>query len=116
MAVSEAQLKRELRKAAHVHMCGERTCRKVYYCHDARQCDLDNNGRCHACRGIRVPIWAEVLDPKSCCLTNTEVVHTREERRRYRLAGPGPWFRCRACSRSNGWPPGSIPTPRGEDE
>lgn len=93
---------RELRASWHLHFCRERECRVVYDCYGCE--DPAVNGRCHACRGLRRPVWDASRDPRPCCHGNCSQVTAKEELVRYRLAGPGPWFKCHTCARCHGWP------------
>lgn len=86
---------------AHLHFCVERDCRLIY--EDACE-DVASNGRCHTHRGARRPIWMSARDPQECCIGNCEMVADPDELHRYRLAGPGPWYQCKTCARTHGWP------------
>lgn len=92
----------ELRKTWHLHFCRERDCRTVY--DDYRCDDVSVNGHCHHHRGRQRPVWDMTRDPQPCCYGNTYQVVSTDELVRQRLAGPGPWFKCRTCARSHGWP------------
>jgi hypothetical protein len=86
---------------AHLHSCAARDCRLVY----EDSCNTPGeNGRCHVCRNVRRPVWAEGRDPRDCCWGNCEQVTDKVQIRRYALAGPGPWYQCRTCARTHGWP------------
>jgi hypothetical protein len=92
----------ELDKSWHIHFCVNRECRQTY--EDYRCEDVSKNERCHDCRGRERPGWETSRDPKPCCYGNTYQVVDKAELIRQRLAGTGPWFKCRTCARSHGWP------------
>lgn len=91
-----------LRKTWHLHYCRHRDCRTVYDDYDCE--DVATNGLCHEHRGLARPVWDTTRDPQPCCFGNTYQVLDPGELIRQRLAGPGPWFKCRTCARSHGWP------------
>ena len=91
---------RKLAEKAHFHFCSDRDCRLIY--EDACP-EPQTNHLCQACRGHRRGLITP-RDPQECCLGNCEQVIAPDDLLRYALAGPGPWFQCRTCRRSHGWP------------
>jgi hypothetical protein len=93
----------ELASAWHVHACPEPGCNLTY--EDAGCADVNVNARpCLGCQGLERPIWERNRDPIDCCPGNTYLLTTKAERLEQRLAGPGPWFKCRTCRRAHPWP------------
>ena len=89
----------QLRGELHMHFCADRDCRLVY--EDC--CETPEvNGSCMLCKSGRRGLMAS-RDPRECCLGNCEQVIDRRDLNRFRLAGPGPWYRCKTCCRSHGW-------------
>ena len=109
--ISEAQLFKKLNRADtgqakyHLHFCSNRGCRRIYEDACLR---AERNVNCHACQGRAQtePLWVSSRNPVACCANNVRQLMRRDERLRYDLAGPGPWFQCRTCARSSGWPTG----------
>ena len=99
-AEKKPRSKRQLSGQFHLHFCSNPDCRLVYT--DACK-TLDVNARCHACRGVRRPVWVSARDPQECCIGNCFMVTNEDEIVRYKLAGPGPWFQCTKCARVHGW-------------
>lgn len=112
--VTEGALYTGLAKSWHLHFCSSRDCRLVYECSgpviQMGTCNARSNGRCQKCRDQIRPIWVSSRDPRPCCLNNVVQVLDRADLLTHRLAGPGPWYRCRSCARTTGWPQGH-PTP-----
>lgn len=78
----------------HRHACT--SCWMTYGC-SCKTADI--NGTCSSCRsGHERPLWDRDLDPVTCCFMNSKMVKV-EEVQRFALGGPGPWYRCRVCSR-----------------
>lgn len=96
---------RQLAKKHHAHGC--LMCRLRYT--DA--CGSpEMNALCSLCRGGQQrALWDQNSDPASCCETDCRKINEPEELMRYKLAGPGPWYRCRQCSRTHSFDPRSIP-------
>lgn len=92
----------ELASEWHVHACVNAGCHLTYRDHGCE--DVNANGECTACRGLRRPSWESQADPRDCCVDNTDLIVGKSERLIQRLAGPGPWFRCRTCRRAHPWP------------
>lgn len=92
----------EVGKSWHLHFCANRNCRLTY--DDYACADVTKNGRCHQCRGLRRPGWDTSRDPQPCCTGNCFQVVDADLIVRHRLAGPGPWFKCKTCARCHGWP------------
>lgn len=90
----------ELRGKPHFHFCTDRNCRLIY---EDNCVTPERNGRCQACRGVRRNNIS-VRDPQECCMGMCVQVKDPDELKRYSLAGPGPWFQCKICRRSTGWP------------
>lgn len=113
MPVSEVTLYKKLETLGHKHFCCNRECRQVFQCLAVpflRRCPTPRqNGRCGRCRGLAVPIWYPMSEPIECCRDNAYQVVDRDELLAYRLAGTGPWFKCKTCARCNGWPQGYKP-------
>lgn len=86
----------------HWHSCTDQDCRLVYLdtCVEPHA-----NGRCDICkRGYDTP-YMEWKYPKDCCWGNTELLSPKDDWYGWlRLAGPGPWFKCKTCHRPHGWP------------
>lgn len=96
---------REQRGKLHRHVCTEPTCRLIYEdpCYTP-----ERNGRCRPCKGQR-RTWIDreglsSLDPRECCIDNTQLLTTTDDLARFDCAGPGPWFQCRTCKRVHGHP------------
>jgi hypothetical protein len=73
----------------HAHGCARCGVRYEDAC-DARAVD----GLCVGCRGGRP--WQLLIDgrrPRKCCITGSRPA-TKDERKRYRLAGACAWFIC----------------------
>lgn len=65
------------------------------------------NSRCPSCRSGGQhgrPRWDQDHDPRPCCRT-ASVLATKEVLTKYALGGPGPWWRCRQCSRTHPYDP-----------
>jgi hypothetical protein len=92
----------ELASEWHVHACINADCHLTYQDYGCE--DVNANGECTACRGLARPFWETQRDPIACCPDNTDLLTTKAERLIQRLAGPGPWFRCRTCRRAHPWP------------
>jgi len=103
--VSLAKVHRDQVNKAHRHACTNPSCRLTYQ----DSCFTpERNGRCQPCRGMR-RTWVDVdgltaLDPRPCCVDNSELMTSTDELARYECAGPGPWFQCRTCCRTHGHP------------
>lgn len=108
--LSESQLYKKLATAGHKHFCSDRECRTVYDCLDVaflhRCAEPRRNGRCQSCREVVVPAWSAGQQVQDCCANNVRQVIDRAELLAHRLAGPGPWFKCKTCARCSGWPQG----------
>ena len=77
----------------HHHGCT--SCHLRYRCN----CDqLDVDGICVDCRMGRRTFIQEGNYPKECCASR-RLVQFKEDRERYKLAGPGPWWICPTCCR-----------------
>lgn len=101
-----ASVETKLARKWHWHQCSDRDCRTVYDCRCATPL---LNGLCHQCAGYSVPEWARNRRPCACCLANCVQVTRADELIRYELAGSQPWYQCRTCKRSHGWPKGAPP-------
>lgn len=100
LKLSTVGLHNGLRGKYHRHFCADRDCRLFYEDH----CDEPEvNGRCQHCRGTS-RAHAAVMDPQECCIDNCKQVLLSDDLLRYQLAGPGPWFQCKTCARTHGWP------------
>lgn len=98
--ISMPGLYKKLRSVPHLHFCSDRDCRLIY----EDNCNTpETNERCQNCRGTTRGLMVP-RDPQECCIGNCVQVTDPRELRRYSLAGPGPWFQCRTCVRSHGWP------------
>lgn len=99
--VTSSGVYNQLRGKHHWHFCSNRECRLAY-----EDCcaQTEVNGLCQLCRGAGSRAYAEPMDPRECCLDNCEQVLTTDEMLRFHLAGPGPWFKCKTCARTHGWP------------
>lgn len=111
--VSEGALYSKFRTLGHKHFCADRDCRRVYQCLAVvflpNGCpDPRRNARCAPCRGGALPAY-DTTSPRACCRNNVRQVTDRDELLSYRLAGPGPWFKCKTCARCSGWPQGHNP-------
>jgi hypothetical protein len=93
-----------LRNKHHAHGCTECSLRYT----DA--CDTpEENWRCLMCRsGQERALWDQNSDPDECCRTLSRQVSDAETVMRYKLGGPGPWFRCDKCSRTHSFNPRSA--------
>jgi hypothetical protein len=96
-----------LLKGGNHHAHGCTVCGLRY----ADACQItDVNGRCMTCRtGQSRPKWDRDGDPRPCCRATSRQA-TKDERNRYRLGGPKPWWRCRTCARTHPFNP-STTTP-----
>lgn len=88
---------RTLAETYHFHACKE--CRLLYQDACAKP---ESNAICDDCRGLARSFWEKARDPQPCCVNNTEMV-VGDDVVTYRLAGPGPWFKCNTCARCHGW-------------
>lgn len=80
----------------HHHGC--RACRRRYVC--ACETPADDES-CSVCRSGRVSDQAKAWEPKACCLEKPlKPITYAEDRKAYKLAGPGPWFKCPTCART----------------
>lgn len=108
--LSENQLYKKLTTLGHKHFCSDRSCRRVYDCLDVafiHWCEEPRrNGRCQVCRGSPKPVWSDAQQCQPCCADNVAQVIDRDVILAHRLAGPGPWFKCKTCARTSGWPQG----------
>lgn len=89
----------QMRGGAHFHCCT--LCRGRYSCNCE---EPERNGPCQGCRTPHErALWDRNHDPKECCAT-AQMVTDPEMIARYRLGGPGPWYRCqnKTCRRING--------------
>ena len=94
-------------KAFHAHGCDQ--CSRRY----TDTCTTPSvNGRCQTCRHGRSPLecdlrplWDRDHDPRACCREVSKLIITAAEMERYGLAGPGPWFKCKTCSRTHPYDP-----------
>lgn len=98
--MSTVALYNKLRDSPHFHFCSNRDCRLIYEdnCHEP-----ETNHPCQVCRGTTRGLML-TRDPQECCLGNCLQVTDPNQLLRYSLGGPGPWFQCRTCIRSHGWP------------
>jgi hypothetical protein len=110
--ISDAALYKKFQTLGHRHFCSDRTCRRIYQClaviYLRGGCPNPRvNGRCAPCRGYPVPETFEIAwAPRECCRNNVRQITDRDELLSHRLAGPGPWFKCKTCARCHGWPQG----------
>lgn len=59
------------------------------------------NGRCNTCRLGHPPSVTDLnREPRACCKEDSKLVTDNETLNRYNLGGPGPWWLCRTCSRT----------------
>lgn len=89
----------------------------IYHAHGCTECGrryTDScqstavNGRCYGCRtGRSRSKWDQDFDPILCCRTDSALIKDKETLSRYNLAGPGPWYRCKTCSRTHPYRPGT---------
>lgn len=117
--VSEAALYKKFRTIGHYHFCSDRDCRRIYQCLAVVFLDgcpePHRNARCAPCRGYPISrMHEDYLTPRDCCRNNVTQMTDRDQLLAFRLAGPGPWFKCKACARCHGWPQGYKPTTEGE--
>lgn len=88
----------------HHHGCTD--CRRRYVC----ACDTPQiNSTCNSCRSGRVGEGARAWEPQPCCLADYRLCETYD-RDVHKLAGPGPWFRCRTCARTFPCKPEQVKT------
>lgn len=94
------------KKTWHLHACT--TCRRTY----GDTCETaTSNATCNECRSGLVSAYGKGRNPIACCLSGARLA-TKDEIKTYRLAGPGPWWICRTCSRQHGYDPatkGDLP-------
>lgn len=87
----------------HHHGCTG--CRRRYVC----ACTTpEENDRCNFCISGR--LGASAWDPRPCCLTDSRLCENYD-RDAHKLAGPGPWFKCRTCARTFPCQPERVKTP-----
>jgi hypothetical protein len=98
--ISMSGLYNQVREKHHFHFCSDRACRLIY---EDNCADPERNGRCPSCRGTTRNNLL-VRDPQECCLDNCVQITDRDVLLAHKLAGPGPWFICKTCARSHGWP------------
>lgn len=84
----------------HAHGCVECSRRYTDRCRDPGE-----NGLCQLCRGLERPRWETSFEPGDCCPEFSVLVRDSETLGRFNLAGPGPWFKCRACARTHPFDP-----------
>jgi hypothetical protein len=87
---------KSLRNSLHAHGCT-----RCHLRYDDACADPATDGRCVACRGGKA--WQLLIDsnaPRDCCRQQARLVHGKEEKERYRLAGSGLWFICPTCART----------------
>lgn len=77
---------------AHHHGCVHCHCRYTCACYTPQHDDV-----CTDCRQQRSTFIQMGLYPKACCVTRR--LATPDDRKRYLLAGPGPWWLCTTCLR-----------------
>ena len=95
---------RAMADKAHYHGC--RGCRRTFRC----SCDTPlENPECRGCRGLVLAVWDVWSAPIACCAGNCVQVVSADDIERYRLAGPGPWFRCPTCFRHHTRPIPATP-------
>lgn len=83
------------KKTVHWHGC--RRCRTRYEdtCATPKENEL-----CSACRGgIPFQLLVDNAKPRECCAGTSRLV-TKEEQKRYTLAGEASWWICQKCSRT----------------
>ncbi len=81
-------------KQWHQHGCT--TCRGPY----SDTCNTPHiDGRCNPCTSGIPSVWAINRRPNECCYTHTRKA-LKQELKTYRLAGPGPWYICTRCHRT----------------
>lgn len=83
------------KKTVHTHGC--RRCRTRYEdnCVTPKQ-----NALCVACRGGRAfQLLVDGAKPRPCCVATSRLV-TKDELRRYSLAGEASWWICGTCKRT----------------
>lgn len=93
----------------------------IYHAHGCEECSrryTDScktphvNGRCSSCRtGSPRARWDADHDPKTCCRTDSKLMTDKADLVKYNLGGPGPWYRCKTCSRQHPYNPGTGATP-----
>lgn len=90
---------RKLAGGGHFHACQHD--KRIYSCNCK---EPERNRLCQTCRsGAERPLWDRDRDPIDCCrqIQNSKQVTAGKTVETYRLAGPGPWFQCQVCFRSN---------------
>lgn len=67
------------------------------------------DGDCTVCRGVR-PWWLLIYNaaPRDCCRNDSRIA-TKDERKRYALAGEHTWWICRSCARTHPFAPAARP-------
>lgn len=91
---------RQMSGKHHAHGCSECHLRYTDACSTPEQ-----NGKCVTCRvGQQRALWDQNSDPAGCCV-NAREVKDAETLGKYKLAGPGPWYRCPVCSRTHAHDP-----------
>lgn len=87
--------------AYHAHGCDKCSNRYTDRCTTPK-----TNGLCQACKnGTDRATWDKDQDPRECCRTSSTLVTDGADITRYSLGGPGPWFRCKKCSRTHPYDP-----------
>lgn len=56
------------------------------------------DGTCLSCRRGELSVYQYAYMPRPCCFTNSQVA-SKDDRTLYKLAGPGPWWKCKTCAR-----------------
>lgn len=89
----------------HHHGCTE--CRGRYVC----ACEEPGrNRRCNACISGIPSNTAREWGPRQCCYDAEPIkpITYADALKSYKLAGPGPWFKCPTCSRTFPAQPGKV--------
>jgi len=96
---------RQLRNKHHAHGCTECSLRYTDACATPEVNDL-----CLGCRTGRLEraLWDVNSNPDRCCSTQSRKVTDAETVMRYKLGGPGPWYRCTKCSRTHSFNPEGV--------
>jgi hypothetical protein len=88
---------REFKGKQHNHGCAD--CNGRYVC----CCETPEvNGRCNPCISGIPSTAARAMGPRRCCYEAMPITPIRyaADFRSYKLAGPGPWFKCPTCART----------------